>query len=69
MLPDRTAPETVHAPPADRALGLELELIELVRQQDEAGPHHPKSRRLQVEIDAVLDQLVELSWTMAPAGR
>lgn len=69
MLPDPISPDTAHAPPADRALGLELELIELVRQQDEAGPHHPQSRRLQVEIDAVMDQLVQLSWTMAATGR
>ena len=54
--------EVAHATPQDQALGLELELIELVRRRRELGDGHPASARLDGEIDrtiAELDDLVE----------
>jgi hypothetical protein len=50
-----------HAAPADRALGLELELIELNRQRDELLPDHPEAARLDRQIREVMDKLVEVS--------
>lgn len=54
--------EGSHAAPADRALGLELELIELVRRQDDiADPTDPESIDLGRQIRLVQDELYEVS--------
>jgi hypothetical protein len=56
-----------HAAPEDRALGLELELIELNRQRDELAPDHPEVARLDARIASVMDELVAAS-TEAATG-
>lgn len=50
-----------HAAPADRALGLELELIELNRQRDELLPDHPEAARLDRQIREVMDGLADIA--------
>lgn len=50
-----------HAAPEDRALGHELELIELQRRRDELAPDHPEVARIDREIAVVVEQLVEAS--------
>lgn len=52
---------TGHAAPEDRALGHELELIELQRRRGELAPDHPEVARLDREIALVVDQLVRAS--------
>lgn len=53
--------EIGHASPEDRALGLELQLIELNRRRRMiARPDHPEARRLDVEIEEVLVELGEV---------
>lgn len=62
--------ESGHAAPQDRALGLELELIELVRRRDAAaGPDGDRAdrARLEAEIDGVLGELDRLVETMPVA--
>ena len=54
--------EIGHATPQDRAMGLELELIELVRRRQDVLVGDPEALRLDGEIDrtsAELDALVE----------
>lgn len=54
--------EVGHAAPEDQAMGLELELIELVRRRDEVRVDDPEATRLDGEIDrtvAELDHLVD----------
>jgi hypothetical protein len=46
-----------HAAPEDRAVGLELELIELVRQRDELLSGHPEIARLDAQIATVQREL------------
>ena len=50
-----------HAAPEDRALGLELELIELQRRRDELAPDHPENGRIDREVAEVLDELVAVT--------
>jgi len=54
--------EAAHAAPQDRALGLELELIELVRRRSElTGTEIAEARQLDGEIDRTLAELDELT--------
>lgn len=54
--------EVAHAAPEDRALGLELELIELVRRRGGAtGPGPAEASLLDAEIERVLAELDEVS--------
>ena len=59
--PDPSGPfpwETAHAAPEDRAVGLELELIELVRRREAlADPAGFEGAALDAEIDLVLAEL------------
>jgi hypothetical protein len=57
--------EDGHAAPEDRALGLELELIELVRQRDELLAGHPEVARLDAQISAVQAELVAVASAVA----
>ena len=50
-----------HAAPEDRALGLELELIELQRRREELAPDHPEVARIDREVAVVLEELVEVT--------
>ncbi len=50
-----------HAAPEDRALGLELELIELQRRREELAPDHPEVARIDREVGVVLEELVEVT--------
>ena len=50
-----------HAAPEDRALGLELELIELQRRHDDLAADHPEVARIDREVTAVLDELVAVT--------
>ncbi|HRW36695.1 MAG: hypothetical protein KDB04_04555 [Acidimicrobiales bacterium] len=56
-----------HAAPEDRALGLELELIELHRRRDELSPDHPEVARVDREVQAVIDELVAVTAELAPS--
>lgn len=50
-----------HAAPEDRAVGLELQLIELVhRRNDVRAERRARNPQLESEIAAVLDELAEL---------
>ena len=61
--------EQGHAAPQDQALGLELELIELVRRRDDIrDATDPEARWLDDEILLVTDQLDTLVSTMPLAG-
>lgn len=63
--------EAPHAAPEDRALGLELELIELVHRRDEVSEHNDLERaRLDAEIGQVLadlDHVADEVVTLGPA--
>jgi len=50
-----------HASPEDRALGLELELIELERRRGEVADGSPAAADLDAEIDEVRRDLVEVA--------
>lgn len=53
--------EQAHAAPGDRALGLELELIELVRRQDDIfDKADPEAVELGRQIGRVQDELLTL---------
>ncbi|MEZ5181552.1 MAG: hypothetical protein R2702_06725 [Acidimicrobiales bacterium] len=56
-----------HAAPEDRALGLELELIELHRRRAELSPDHPEVARVDREVQAVLDELVAVTAELSPS--
>lgn len=58
-----------HAAPEDQALGLELELIELVRQRTEAVGDGNKvaTDRLDAEIDGVVHELAAVAATIRAA--
>ncbi|MEO6628031.1 MAG: hypothetical protein ABIP03_05620 [Aquihabitans sp.] len=65
-----TAPwQSGHAAPEDQALGLELELIELVRQRSEAESESNRivADRLDTEIDGVLHELAAVAATIRAA--
>lgn len=65
-----TAPwQSGHAAPEDRALGLELELIELVRQRSDAEAESDRvvADRLETEIDGVLRELADVAATIRAA--
>ncbi|MCU1371381.1 MAG: hypothetical protein JWO77_2575 [Ilumatobacteraceae bacterium] len=51
--------------PEDRAMGLELELIELAHERDEAASEGARTAPIEAEIHEVLDELGD---TMAPAA-
>lgn len=53
--------DTPHASLQDRALGLELELIELVRRRDEAAAHGTDEPWLTDDIRRVLDELADVA--------
>lgn len=54
--------EVAHAAPEDRALGLELELIELVRRRGGAtAPEPAEAAKLDAEIERTLADLDEVS--------
>lgn len=60
--------EEGRAAPEDRALGLELELIELVRRRDDiADAADPESVALDREILAVQDELRDVAAIMPAA--
>lgn len=60
--------EVAHAAPQDRALGLELELIELVRRRREvAVAADPDAVRLDREIDRTIAELDELTSSLLVA--
>lgn len=50
-----------HAAPEDRAVGLELELIELHRRRDELAPDHPEVERIDREVAQVVEELVAVT--------
>lgn len=50
-----------HASPEDRALGYELELIELERRRSEVEEGSPEAAELDDEIEAVRDDLVAVA--------
>jgi hypothetical protein len=50
-----------HAAPEDRALGLELELIELQRRREELAPDHPEVERIDREVAQVMEELVAVT--------
>ncbi len=50
-----------HASPEDRALGHELELIELLRQRSEVDDGTPEAAEIDREIEDVRRQLVEVA--------
>lgn len=53
--------ESGRAAPEDRALGLELELIELVHQRTIIGGDTETRQRLDAEIEAVLHEIVAVA--------
>ena len=55
-----------HAAPEDRAVGLELELIELVRQRDELLAGHPEIARLDAQIATVQKELAATAAEVDP---
>lgn len=50
-----------HASPEDRALGLELELIELERRRHQVAEGSGHAQELDAEIEAVRRELVEVA--------
>jgi hypothetical protein len=58
--------QQAHAAPADRAVGLELQLIELHHQRDTHD--EAKIRAVDAEIALVLAELVDLDQEFAAAG-
>lgn len=61
--------EEAHAAPEDRAVGLELELIELVRRRgDIVDATSPEAQALDREIEATLTQLGQVTPALPLAG-
>ena len=61
--------EAPHAAPEDRAVGLELELIELVHRRDEVSEHNDLEReRLDGEIAQVVQDLDAVSSQIGALG-
>ncbi|CAN5838431.1 hypothetical protein BH23ACT2_BH23ACT2_15890 [soil metagenome] len=61
--------EEAHAAPEDRAVGLELELIELVRRRDDIGDaSDPEVVQIDREIDAVVAELGRVTPSLPLAG-
>ena len=61
--------EQAHAAPEDRAVGLELELIELVHRRQVLGNEDPAgARALDGEIDQLLAALGEVTVALPIAG-
>lgn len=67
--PDTAPWQSGHAAPEDQALGLELELIELVRQRAEAvgDGNSVTVDRLDADIDGVLHELAAVAATIQAA--
>ncbi|CAN5509156.1 hypothetical protein BH10ACT1_BH10ACT1_12050 [soil metagenome] len=61
--------EQAHAAPEDRAVGLELELIELVaRRQSMVDTYDGESQALDAEIDRTLNELGRITPAFPLAG-
>lgn len=59
--------EGVHAAPEDRALGLELELIELVQQRANVGSSSDEAQVLDAAIEQALDEIAAVADTVIAA--
>ncbi len=61
--PDQPYPwEQPHAAPEDRAVGLELELIELVHERgSDLAPQDAATREVDEEIEDVLEELADVA--------